>query len=298
MRLENAAMPIVAAAALLLGGWSTLYVDWLDQMREEDDGVPVLIRYVSYTIWALRRRPHWIFLTAIAIFAPAITVTAMWQAQLADDDGIENGLTIFGALFGVTGFLTALLPMGTTLGSLVHYTTASSFVAFGFVYGSASIMLADERGHRGLAVARAVLWYGGLAGALLTALTVQRGVVASNRLDLHRDTLSELKRRSGDEEAVATEDTKEAAVSEEGRLPPAELLRERRWQAAFGASQALTGVFLGLLTATAAADVVDADSGDPEPMVAGIVVGAGSLGLSLAFVLTNNRWIQWCQPDL
>lgn len=298
-------IPAVGGSVLILGGALALWVDRRDVLLSSASSVtrPVYLRYVSQATYDLQKRPHWILIIATALFAPFMTVTAVWQSQLAaddlDNDGLARDLKLFGYSVAASLVLVAASPMGNKIGTVLHTLLAGCVVAFGLNY----CILANDRGDNALSIVRQVAWIFGAVGAILVMFTTYPAVLSTEKLTRHeRATHLHLENTNrSPEEVEASENSNSDNVIDttaaNANLTPKQIQTCRLLESTLAFAQMSQALMIGVVLLSAAAEVgsVNETNATNEAMVVGLVSAAASMTTTMLFALLNATFVQTCQ---
>jgi hypothetical protein len=287
-------IPALGGITLLVGGTLALMIDRNDLHADPTTPQPILVRYTSQATYDVHKRPHWIFIVTTCVFGPCLVMTAIWQAALAQEledtqqatmDNLPFLLILQATLCAVGGYGVAVLPMGNTLGTIIHVITASIFAIFGIQYCFRAYQLASDRGDDALATVRLALGLFGGVGGLTTCVSVYPGVAGTFVLDKHQQVC-----QTQPNNTTANQEDNEDFLSVRGR-----------WWARIGETilaigQISIAIAMALCVLSATVEVGDVSSDEPPTAwwVGGIIGVVMTLGAVL-FYRTNDFWYATCQ---
>jgi len=242
-------IPIISGTTLIVGSGLTIYVDRLERLRDASSPHPVMYRFFSQAILAMKQWPHWIFVITCNIFGPCFFLTAVWQACLLEKQcssqycsSLAWALRMDGWLTSICLYLDAWIPLGRpAITHISHMLVAIGFFVFGTHYVYNTILMArilaakndDDILENQILV--------NLRTAFLAIMVVSGSVIAtttSPAIRAHGRLLDHQFRRTN-----------------ESQMKQEEIIKCRRMEACMSTAQMLLGIGLGLTLFTAAVDV-------------------------------------------
>lgn len=284
MSQAYAIVPSIGGVALLVGGTAAFAIDRADLVADATELRPIFLRYTSQATFALKKRPHWIFLGAVCIFSPCLMVTAQWQGELvsAFDEDLQGQIILYATACAVGGFGVALLPMGNALGTVVHTVMAGIFAAFGINYAFRAYSVADELGNDRVASLRLGLALLGSLGGVVTIFCVYPGVAGTSALEAHKKIMQQ---------------NPDATPETQGVLTPRGILMARLGETALAVGQISIALAMALTLLSAAGEVGDVSDSPPAAWIVGVVSGIAMCLLASVFYYTNDKWYAMCQAE-
>lgn len=311
-------VPIVGGLALIVGGSTALYVDRLDLLDDAKAPRPIYVRYTSQATFDLRKRPHWIFLSSVIVFATCLLVTAQWQkeyllqleapANLVDTSdeavrqkfldrnaGLADEVEFFAIGCAAGGFLVALVPMGTSLGTLLHAVTASLFASFGANYSFKVRDVADQAGKEGLTSTRFAVCMLVLVGCAFIFPSLWPAIVSTGRLQEHSRAVQQqpaVARESQEQQQPQDDDTSKI-------LSRSQLTWARLAESVLACGQICIAITMGicLLTGVVEASLVQDPSTDTW-LLFGVVPLVAMVALTGLFWWQNEPLFEHCQARM
>ena len=265
-------IPVLAGVALCGGGVGAVFIDYLDQRREQRRRVvreTILIRNLSTVTGDPRSLKAWVFLLGAVVYAILGGVTGALQAHALDDHDVPEGtkapsgllLTLYPVIIGVSGASLVLgvrlLPWDTHFraGIIFNVVAAGSFQMFCIMYGFVSIQLATAVFGAGAEVthARQALTY--VSAACLGVSFLSGGYVMGKNAQLiqHSKLVS-----SSTAAAAAAEDEgtlSSPSTEMDGTLTPAQVWTIKKMAAALAVVQLSMGIAVSTITVTGVAEV-------------------------------------------
>jgi hypothetical protein len=237
------------------------------------------------------------------LLAPFLTVTAVWQSQLAlahneNNESLARDLKLFADLAAAALVLVAASPMGTTVGTIFHTVFAGGVVAFGLNYSIRAQTLAQDRGQEALSIMRQITWIVGAVGALVVLFTTYPAVLCTEKLKRHEQALglSNAPPPTDEEitDAAPTSTTTDILTVNEIRIG-------RLVEVTLATGQVSQAIMLGIVLISAAAEVGDIhglEDTSNEALVVGLGSAAGAAAIAIFFAVFNTRFFRFCQESL
>lgn len=318
-----AIVPGLGGLVLTVGGALALYVDRLDLLADPEAPRPITIRYTSQATYALKKRPHWIFVATTTLFAPLLMVTAVWQAQLAREhiitdetedpergDRLASNLQFFAFLCGSFAVCVSTSPMGNAVGTILHTIFAGVMAAMGINYMIRCQELADFRGDESLATARMLFWIVALGAAAIMCFSIYPGGKGTDMLLKHVKALKKagrgaagVPREQGAVDAenhtnpntVAEGDDSFSAQMNKDILSEKEILQARISESVLAFGQILLAVMIGFNLFSAALEVGDLEESNDKAWKTALAAAAGSSVVVATVIALNEYFYKVCQ---
>ena len=294
MTKVHALVPIVGGFALIVGGMAALVCDVVDLRADPTEPRPIWVRYTSQATYNLKARSHWIFLSAICIFAPCLMVTAQWQASsLSDDDDDGDRAIVFHAtLCALGGFLVALLPMGNALGTGIHMVTATCFAAFGINYAFQAWDLAVQLDKDTLASVRLILGLIGSVGAGLAIFSIYPATSGTEALEKHKQLVQTHHGAAQQDDSAGN---LVVLADMPGFLTERQRTRARLGETALAVGQISIAITMAVTLLTGTAEAIEVQDTSDAVWIVGLVSSLGMTTLAAGFYVTKNWWYNTCQ---